>query len=66
MLPKIPETQDKLRLVAIFVMSCTRDTETNDNLATAGQNSLNIMRIFTASNQKLDVFYMALAVLFYM
>ena len=31
--------------MAIFVTSSTRDTETKDNLLTAGQNGLNIIRI---------------------
>ena len=31
--------------MAIFVTSSTRDTESKDNLLTAGQNGLNIMRI---------------------
>ena len=30
--------------MAIFVTSSARDTETKDNLLTAGQNGLNIMR----------------------
>ena len=32
--------------VAVFVMSSARDTETNDNLLTTGQNGLNIMGKF--------------------
>ena len=31
--------------MAIFVTSSNRDTETNDNLLTSGQNGLNIMKI---------------------
>ena len=40
--------------MAIFVTSSARDTETKDNLLTAGQNGLNIMRrIFYSFKSKI-------------